>query len=129
LKRCCNLTELTSSSNQLKAFEKFDLQGFSELKELTSFISNSRIWFVRVFQVEKTTFIYWSIDCTLKAWFVKVSQHNYLHLLAYWMHSKILICHGVSTWKNYFHLLQRNPKILIGRNKYKCRYCNEAPKF
>jgi hypothetical protein len=25
-----------------------------------------------VFQLEKTTFIYWSIKCTPKVWFVKV---------------------------------------------------------
>jgi hypothetical protein len=27
------------------------------------------------------------------------------------------------------HVLQQSPKILVGRGKYGCEYCNEAPKF
>ncbi len=26
-------------------------------------------------------------------------------------------------------VLQQNPKILVGKGKYGCRYCNETPKF
>jgi hypothetical protein len=33
-----------------------------------------RAWFVRVFQLEKTTFIYWPIECTSKALFIWLSQ-------------------------------------------------------
>jgi hypothetical protein len=27
------------------------------------------------------------------------------------------------------HVLQLGPKILIGKGKYECKYCNKAPKF
>jgi hypothetical protein len=37
-----------------------------------------------VFQLERTTFIYWPIECTLKASFCQsvLTWNNYLHLLA-----------------------------------------------
>jgi hypothetical protein len=59
-----------------------------------------------VFQLERTTFIYWLIECTPKAWFVRVFQLErtiFIYQLiecspkAWWK--------GALTWKNYFHLL------------------------
>jgi hypothetical protein len=63
-----------------------------------------------VLQLERITFIYWTIECTPRAWFewvfqLEITWKNYLHLLVNWMHSKSLIWMGVPSWKNYLHLL------------------------
>jgi hypothetical protein len=67
--------------------------------EKTTFIywpieHNPKAWFVRVFQLERITFIYCPTECTTTTCFFQsvVIWKNYLHLLTNWMHFKSLIC-------------------------------------
>jgi hypothetical protein len=61
------------------------LNEWSNLKELPSSISQLKCtlkpWFMGVFQLERTTFIYWPIECTLKTSFVKVFQLLYWYIV------------------------------------------------
>jgi hypothetical protein len=56
---------------------------------------HSRACFARVFRVEGTTFIYWLIQCTSKAWFTKVFRIE-ITTFIYW-------------------LIECTPKVLFGR--------------
>ncbi|KAH8955480.1 hypothetical protein BDL97_08G141200 [Sphagnum fallax] len=71
LSRCSDLKELPSSIGQLNALQKLDLSGCSHLKELPSSIGQlnalQKLDLRGVFQLERTTFIYWPIECTLRA--------------------------------------------------------------
>ncbi len=67
-----------------------------------------KIWFVMVLQLEKTTFMYWPIECTPKTWFEWVSElKKWCHLFVNWMHSKNLICQGVTTWKKLISFIDQ----------------------
>jgi hypothetical protein len=80
LNECSKLKKLPSSIGQLNTLKEFDLSGCYNLKELPSCIGQLNA--------------HWKFDLNGCA-----SWKNYCHLLVNWMHSKNLICQGVTTWK------------------------------
>jgi len=113
LNGCSNLKELRSSIGQLNTLKFFIYKTSLNWKHLekNTFIygrieCTQSASFVKAFQLEIITFIYWPIDYIEKSFICQSNPtwNNYFHLLTNWVHSKSFICQGSPIW-NYFHLL------------------------